>query len=88
MARVTDPVCAMEVDPATSAQATYDSRTFYFCSEGCHRAFREDPERYAAGLERHDPPYTATDAMAAPRFGAAGSGGLENEPTPEVHDRP
>ena len=88
MAYVTDPVCGMEVDPGTSAQATYDSRTFHFCSEGCHRAFREDPERYLAGAERHDPPYTVTDALASPRFGAAGSGGLENEPTPEVHDRP
>jgi len=26
--------------------------------------------------------------MAAPKFGSAGSGGLENEPIPEIHDRP
>lgn len=88
MSRVTDPVCGMEVDPGTSAQATFQSRTFHFCSEACHRTFSEDPERYLGGPERHDPPYTATDGMAAPRFGAAGSGGLENEPTPEIHDRP
>lgn len=88
MARATDPVCGMEVDPGTSAQAVYRSNTYYFCSEECHRAFREDPERYAGGLERHDPPYTSTESFAAPRFGSAGSGGLENEPTPERHDRP
>jgi YHS domain-containing protein len=88
MPRVTDPVCGMEVDPGTSAQATHESRTYYFCSEGCLRAFREDPPRFTPGLERHDPPYTATERMAAPRFGAAGSGGLENEPMPEIHDRP
>ena len=88
MAHATDPVCGMEVDPGTSAQETYQSRTFHFCSEQCLRAFREDPARFAAGIERHDPPYTVTDALAAPRFGSAGSGGLENEPIPEVHDRP
>ena len=87
MATTTDPVCGMEVDPGTSAQATYQSRTFHFCSDQCHRTFTGDPERYAGGVERHDPPYTVTDKLAAPRFGSAGSGGLENEPIPEMHDR-
>jgi YHS domain-containing protein len=85
MARVIDPVCGMEVDPGTAAQVTHESRTFHFCSEHCVRAFRADPERYL-GVERHEPPFT-TDPMPAPKFGAAGSGGLENEPVPERHDR-
>ena len=88
MARATDPVCGMEVDPGTSAQATHQSRTLYFCSEQCLRTFREAPERYAAGGERHEPPFTVSDTLTAPKFGSAGSGGLEHEPTPEMHDRP
>ncbi|HEU5041357.1 MAG TPA: YHS domain-containing protein [Gemmatimonadales bacterium] len=88
MQRVTDPVCGMEVDPGTSAQSTYQARTFHFCSEQCLRAFREDPQRYAAGMERHEPPYTVSETLTAPKFGSAGSGGLENEPIPERHDRP
>ena len=87
MQRAIDPVCGMQVDPGTSAQASYQSRTFYFCSEQCHRAFREDPARYAEGTERHEPRFTVTDELAAPKFGSAGSGGLENEPGPERHDR-
>ena len=88
MARVTDPVCGMEVDPGTAAQTTHESHTYYFCSEHCLRTFQEDPERFPGGVERHDPPYTVTEKLAAPRFGAAGSVGLENEPVPETHDRP
>ncbi len=79
--REIDPVCGMEVDPGTAAQFTYQTRTYYFCSDQCLRSFREDPER-------HEPPYTATEHTAAPKFGSAGSGGLENEPIPEMHDRP
>jgi hypothetical protein len=30
-----------------------------------------------------NPPYTSTERMASPKFGSAGSGGLENEPGPE-----
>jgi len=81
MSREIDPVCGMEVDSGTAAQTTYHSQPYYFCSEACLRAFRENPEQ-------HEPPYTATEHTAAPRFGSAGSGGLENEPTPEMHDRP
>ena len=88
MQRAIDPVCGMEVDPGTAAQTTWQSHTYYFCSEGCHRTFREDPARYTGGRERHEPPYTAGDTIAAPKFGSAGSGGLENEPVPEIHDRP
>ncbi|HEX6104758.1 MAG TPA: YHS domain-containing protein [Gemmatimonadales bacterium] len=88
MTRAIDPVCGMAVDPGTSAQVTHQSRTYHFCSEQCHRAFREDPDRYLGGFERHEPPYTAGEKSAAPKFGSAGSGGLEHEPGPEIHDKP
>ncbi len=46
----TDPVCKMEVDPAkAAAQAQYAGRTYYFCSQSCHKAFTAEPRRYAGG---------------------------------------
>lgn len=42
-----DPVCAMDVDPATAAAShEHEGQTYYFCSEGCHRSFVADPEKY------------------------------------------
>jgi Cu+-exporting ATPase len=42
---VTDPVCGMEVDPATAAGASdYQGTTYYFCSTGCKRQFDKDPQ--------------------------------------------
>ena len=42
-----DPVCSMEVnaDHANIA-STYQSRTYYFCAEGCKKAFESAPEKY------------------------------------------
>jgi hypothetical protein len=33
--------------------------------------------------EDYNPPHTTTGPITAPKFGSAGSGGLENEPGPE-----
>jgi hypothetical protein len=38
-------------------------------------------------LERHEPPYTRSDRIVSPKFGAGGSGGAEHERGPETHDR-
>lgn len=39
-----DPVCGMEVDPATAAGSSeFQGKTFYFCSVGCLEDFKEDP---------------------------------------------
>ena len=87
MARVKDLVCGMMVDPETApAKVIYESREFYFCSEDCRSAFDRDPEVYAAKAEP-EAPYTVTKGVAAPKFGSAGSGGLEHEPGPEREDR-
>jgi P-type Cu+ transporter len=42
-----DPVCGMEVDPAT-AEWTYEHEgvTYYFCAKGCMQDFAEDPASY------------------------------------------
>jgi Cu+-exporting ATPase len=40
----TDPVCGMQVEPATAAAAwDHEGTTYYFCSIGCWERFREDP---------------------------------------------
>src|SRR5580704_565334 len=42
-----DPVCGMDVDPAT-AKHTFEhaGKTYYFCCRGCLEKFRADPGRY------------------------------------------
>ena len=98
MVQVKDPVCGMMIDRDTAAdKSQYQGRTFYFCSAECKRQFDAAPDRFAAtatstadqadGLERHEPPFTKTGDMLAPKFGSAGSGGAEYERLPERHDR-
>lgn len=42
-----DPVCLMDVDPATARwKSEYAGRTVYFCAPGCKKAFDRDPEAY------------------------------------------
>ena len=44
---VHDPVCGMDIDPATAAGTSeYKGQTYYFCSPGCKRSFEKDPEKY------------------------------------------
>lgn len=98
MATVKDPVCGMMID-SESAQAHTEflGQTYWFCSSECLAAFEQTPERYAAQasealgpeheeLEKHEPPYTTLGFLTSPKFGAAGSGGLEYERLPEAHD--
>lgn len=47
---VTDLVCGMQVDPATSEhRSEYQGTTFHFCSDHCRERFEDDPERYLSG---------------------------------------
>ncbi len=40
-----DPVCGMEVEEGPGAiTLEYKGKTYYFCSNGCKRAFEKDPE--------------------------------------------
>jgi xanthine dehydrogenase accessory factor len=44
-----DPVCGMDVEPATAEyRLERDGRTWYFCCSGCRSAFERDPSAYAA----------------------------------------
>ncbi|QIB34940.1 heavy metal translocating P-type ATPase [Ancylobacter pratisalsi] len=45
--RVKDPVCGMDVDPATAKhRAEHEGATYYFCSAGCREKFVADPGKY------------------------------------------
>lgn len=49
MAVETDPVCGMDVDPATSELSLeHDGTTYWFCGKGCLLEFRDDPETFLA----------------------------------------
>ena len=87
MIQVQDPVCGATIDSGSAiAQVTHESREYYFCSHDCRRAFLAEPGRWVGDdSEQHEPPFTVTKHMVAPKFGAAGSGGLEHEPGPERH---
>jgi Cu+-exporting ATPase len=45
--KVVDPVCGMEIDPATAAgKSVYAGKTYYFCSKDEKAQFDKDPEKY------------------------------------------
>jgi YHS domain-containing protein len=42
-----DPVCGMDVDPATAAATSvYKGKTYYFCAKDEKVQFDKDPEKY------------------------------------------
>jgi P-type Cu+ transporter len=44
---VEDPVCHMQVDPATAkAKHEHNGRTYYFCCTHCQEKFKADPRKY------------------------------------------
>jgi YHS domain-containing protein len=48
-----DPVCKMEVNPASAeAQSEYRGQVFYFCSTACRQRFEANPERYVDDTDR------------------------------------
>src|ERR1700693_2676311 len=43
----TDPVCGMNVDPASAKHKfEHGGKAYYFCCAGCREKFRADPARY------------------------------------------
>jgi YHS domain-containing protein len=47
-----DPVCGMEVNPASAeAQSDYEGVTFYFCSHACKEQFDREPLRYLDNVD-------------------------------------
>jgi len=59
-AKVTDPVCGMQVDPATTQHhAEHAGSAYHFCSARCREKFVADPKKYLS-------PSTAQVASPAP----------------------
>ena len=56
---VKDPVCGMDVDPATAAGRTgYKGQMYFFCGSRCKEKFDLDPGQYmgkAAGTPKSGP---------------------------------
>ena len=51
---VHDPVCGMDIDPATAAGTSeYNGQTYHFCSLGCKKSFDKDPEKYLSNTDEH-----------------------------------
>jgi Cu+-exporting ATPase len=63
---VTDPVCGMSVDPATTKhRAAHAGHDYFFCSAGCRDRFIAEPARYvASGLAPGPAPASAAGAPA------------------------
>jgi len=48
-----DPVCAMEVSADhADIKSTYRSETYYFCAEGCKKAFDSAPEKFLTATSK------------------------------------
>jgi YHS domain-containing protein len=44
---VKDPVCVMDIEPATATEQTeHKGQTYYFCSSRCKERFDVDPKQY------------------------------------------
>jgi len=44
---VKDLVCGMTINAATAAATrVYEGTTYYFCAQGCAKAFDKDPRKY------------------------------------------
>ncbi len=49
VAEVKDLVCGMMIDPKTAAATrVHEGTTYYFCAQGCAKAFEADPKKYIA----------------------------------------
>ena len=45
---VKDPVCGMDVEPATAAgHSEHNGQTYYFCCAGCKKKFDLEPAQYS-----------------------------------------
>lgn len=47
MEKIIDPVCGMEVDPASSeGESEYGGQRYYFCAQACKDQFDAAPDRF------------------------------------------
>jgi Cu+-exporting ATPase len=65
--KVTDPVCGMQVDPATSKRSfEHKGTTYHFCSLRCLEKFKSDPDGILArGVPKREPAKSGAPIPAA-----------------------
>ncbi len=72
---VTDPVCGMKIDPATSKHRhDHDGVTYHFCCGGCRTKFTADPAKYMSqAAKAADDTKTAVDPVCGMKVDPATS---------------
>jgi YHS domain-containing protein len=67
MATVKDPVCGMEIDPASAAATSdYEGTTYYFCAVGCKEQFDAEPAKFLSAPQATAEQPAATPAAPEP----------------------
>ncbi len=62
-----DPVCGMNVDPATAKHRhEHEGETYYFCCNGCREKFAADPNRYLNPAPKEEAPAPAGRKYTCP----------------------
>jgi Cu+-exporting ATPase len=62
-----DPVCGMEVSaPSDERKFEYEGKTHFFCSAGCFRKFKNDPEKYLGETEKPQKAASLSDSYTCP----------------------
>jgi len=69
-----DPVCGMNVNPAT-AKHTHEhaGKKYYFCCAGCSEKFKADPQRYLSKPASPSAIHAMPGVQSSPKASAAGS---------------
>ncbi len=63
---VHDPVCHMDIDPASAAGTSeHEGETYYFCGRGCKMDFDEDPAAILKTEGEYDHSQPMGDMMGA-----------------------
>ena len=71
---VKDPVCGMQVDPATSKHRhEHGGVTYHFCCGGCRAKFAADPAKYLSSKQASTDTKTATDPVCGMKVDPATS---------------
>jgi P-type Cu+ transporter len=88
---VLDPVCGMSVEPEKArASAEYKRQKYFFCSPGCAKRFKAEPEKYLAA-KRAPPPLVQfgsarTDKISRPTEARKQAGAYVCPMDPEVRE--
>ena len=87
-----DPVCGMQVRVADApAEATWDAKTYWFCSDRCRVRFEADPERFTGSEVAREPMAVAVGGGGGggpPAGSSPADGGGHARPPGHDHARP